>query len=346
MKKSINKKASKRKPFRHLRQYDRDRIQALLDSGHKQEEIANIIDFDPGALSREINKRKTKDGRYIATVAQHKAGVKRTNSKSQGMKIEACPEIRERIIRELESKQHRSPDEIAGRMKLEGVTPTISTKSIYRWLYSRWGQQYCKYLCTRRYKKKKQKENKTKREMIPNRKSIRIRPIEGIHAEGDLFVSPTKTQTQRSGAVFIVPLTKLVVGTMVENKKPSTFRWAVRRTIKDVAIDDLTLDNGIENREHEKFVLPAYFCDPHSPWQKPHVEGFIGLIRRWFIPKKTDLKDVSEEQFQEYLYILNNKHRKSLGYRSAYEVSLECGIIQKKTAFSGAIINQKSCISV
>lgn len=107
MKKIINKKASKRKPFRHLRQLDRDRIQALLDSGHKQEEIAHIIDFDPGALSREINKRKTIDGKYIATVAEHKASVKRSMSKSQGMKIEFCPEIRERIIRELESKQHR-----------------------------------------------------------------------------------------------------------------------------------------------------------------------------------------------------------------------------------------------
>lgn len=230
-------------------------------------------------------------------------------------------------------------------MRLEGITPTISTKSIYRWLYSRWGQQYCKYLCTKRYKKRKYLK-KTKREMIPNRKSIHTRPIEGIHAEGDLFVSPTKTQTQRSGAVIIIPNTKLVLGTMIENKKPSTFRWAVRRTIKDILIDDLTLDNGIENREHEQFILPAYFCDPHSPWQKPHIEGFIGLIRRWFIPKKTDLKDVSEEQFQEYLYILNNKHRKSLGYRSAYEVSLKCGIIQKKTAFSGELINSKSCISV
>jgi len=340
MKKENEKKRKKKRSFRHLKQPDRDRIQALLSSGHNQEEIAGILDFDPGAISREINKRKTKDDRYIATVAQHKAGIKRSNSKAQGMKIEAHPELRERIINELKSKQHRSPDEISGRMELERIIPRVSAKSIYRWLYSRWGQQYCCYLCTKRYKKRKQKK-KTKREMIPNRKSIHLRPAEGIHAEGDLFVSPTKTGTQRSGAVFIIPDTKFVFGTMVENKKPAAFKQAVREKTKEINIDDLTLDNGIENREHEQFGLPAYFCDPHSPWQKPHIEGFIGLERRWFLPKKTDLKNVTEEEFQEHLFILNNKYRKSLGYRSAYEVSMERGIIQKKPAFSGQTLTAK-----
>lgn len=335
------KKHKKKRHFRHFNQSDRDRIQALLSSGHKQEEIAEILDFDPGAISREINRRKTKDGRYIAIVAQRKAGVKRTNSKAQGMKIESHPALRERIISELSGRQRRSPDEIAGRMVLEGITPRVSAKSIYRWLYSRWGQQYCRYLCTRRYKRKKQREKRTKREMIPNRKSIHIRPVAGVHAEGDLFVSPTKTGTQRSGAVFIVPDTKLAVGTMIENKKPASFKQAVRKINDEINIDDLTLDNGIENREHEQFGINTYFCDPHSPWQKPHIEGFIGLIRRWFLPKKTDLKNVTEEEFQENLLILNNKYRKSLGYRSAYEVSLERGIIQKKPVISGQTLTAK-----
>lgn len=340
MKKTNEKKRKKKRHFRHLNQSDRDRIQALLNFGHKQKEIAKILHFDPGAISREINKRKTKDGKYVATVAQHKAGVKRSNSKAQGMKVEDHPELRAHIIKELKSKQHRSPDEIAGRMEIEGIIPRVSAKSIYRWLYSRWGQQYCCYLCTKRYKKRKQKK-KTKREMIPNRKSIHIRPTEGVHAEGDLFVSPTKTGTQRSGAVFIIPDTKLVLGTMIENKKPASFRRTVIEKTKQINIDDITLDNGIENREHEQFGLPAYFCDPRSPWQKPHVEGVIGLLRRWFIPKRTDLKYVTEEEFQKHLHVLNNKYRKSLGYRSAYEVSLERGIIQKKPAFSGQTLTAK-----
>ena len=128
---------------------------------------------------------------------------------------------------------------------------------------------------------------------------------------------------------------------MIENKKPAVMKQAVRKMTMALDIDDATFDNGIENREHEQFGLPTYFCDPHSPWQKPHVENGIGLVRRWFIPKKTDLKNVSEDQLQNYLHILNNKYRRSLGYRSAYEVSLKRGIIQKMPVFNGQTLTAK-----
>ena len=165
--------------------------------------------------------------------------------------------------------------------------------------------------------------------MIPDRIPLGKRPKRGIHAEGDLFVSPTKTGSQNSGAIICVPDSKLLAGTMIENKKPASMKQAVKDIVSNLDIDDLTFDNGIENKEHKQFGLPVYFCDPHHPWQKPHVENGIGLIRRWFIPKKTDLKKIPEQRFQRYLCILNGKYRKSLGYKSAYEVSLERGIIQK-----------------
>jgi IS30 family transposase len=326
MKKQIREKRKKKRHFRHLKQADRDRIEALLNAGHKQEEISKILDFDAGAISREVNKRKRKNGKYSALTAQLKARAKRLNSKHPGMKIEEYPELREQIIKGL--KNHRSPDEIAGRMKRKKQNPRAGTNAIYKWMYSAWGQAYCPLLCTKRYRPRKQKK-KTKREMIPNRISIDKRPKRGIHAEGDLFISPTKTGSQNSGAIICVPASKLLVGTMIENKKPAVMKRAVKSMVSDLSIDDLTFDNGIENKEHEQFELPVYFCDPHSPWQKPHVENSIGLVRRWFIPKGTDLKNVSEEQFQDCLHILNGKYRKSLGYRSAYEVSLKRGIIQK-----------------
>jgi len=101
------------------------------------------------------------------------------------------------------------------------------------------------------------------------------------------------------------------------------------RSLKPISADLMILDNGIENKNHKNFPLDSYFCDPHSPWQKPHVEGDIGLLRKWFIPKGTDLRKVSEKQLQGYFHILNGKYRKSLGYASAYEVSLKRGIIKE-----------------
>lgn len=316
----------KKKCFRHLNQFDRDRIEAMLDAGCQQKEIAGVLWVDKSAISREIKERKRKSGRYEATAAQLKANIKRSNSKYQGMKIEKHPELRARIIDGL--KQFRSPNEIAGRMKRERVSPSVNANAIYKWLYSVWGLPYCRYLCTKRYRKKKQKRT-AKREMIPNRISLKQRPKRGEHGEGDIFVSPIKSGVRQSGALICTPSVQLLSGTMIENRKPATMARAVKKITKDISIDDLTLDNGIENKLHQQFGIPTYFADPRSPWQKPHIENGIGLVRRWFIPKKTNLMNISENQFQSYLHILNSKYRKSLGYRSAYEAALERGIIQK-----------------
>ena len=165
----------KRKHFRHLGQKDRDRIEALLQTGHKQKEIAEILQVDKGTISREITKRRRKNGRYEATMAQMKASVRRSNSKFQGMKVEKCPELREYLITEL--KNHRSPDEIAGRMRAEKRKNRIGTNAIYKWVYSAYGHAYGKYLCTRRYRPKKQKRSAVQRTMIPNRIGIAKRPL-------------------------------------------------------------------------------------------------------------------------------------------------------------------------
>ena len=130
----MNKKIKRRRSFRHLNQSDRDRIEALLRAGHRQKRMAEILKIDPGTVSREINKRKRKDGRYEADTAQHKARVKRSNSKYQGMKIEQYPDLKATIVAEL--KNHRSPDEIAGRMEREKLKIRVGANAIYKWLYS------------------------------------------------------------------------------------------------------------------------------------------------------------------------------------------------------------------
>jgi IS30 family transposase len=319
------KKILGRRPFKHLGQKERDRIEGMLEVGFTQTSIAKVLGVHKSTLSREL-ERKRVDGRYEALNAEHKAGNKRRASKYQGMKIEKYPKLREYLISELQKK--RSPDEIAGRMKLLDMSPRIGGKAIYRWLYSSHGQAYCRYLCTKRYRIKKQTQ-KVKRMMIKDRVSVTERPLLGIHAEGDLFVSSRRSGTVRSGALLCIQSTKLMVGKMIVNRRPLTMTKAVNHLVEDLPITDITLDNGIENKDHRHWSIPAYFADPHAPWQKPLVESSIGLLRRWFIPKRTDLTKVSEKQYQEYLHILNGKYRKSLGYCSAYEVSLERGMIQK-----------------
>ena len=313
-------------------QKDRDRIEALLGTLHTQTEIASILKVDKGTISREIRKRRRKNGRYEATAAQLKASIRRSNSKFQGMKVEKYPDLREHVIAEL--KKCRSPDEIAGRMKAEKRENRVGTNAIYKWLYSLHGQPYAKYLCTKRYKPKKQKEPATKRTMISNRISIHMRPLGATnktrygHFEGDTIVAPKKSGNTESVAVSAERITKLFLGTKIPSLSPIHMQAAVEYMHAEVLMNSLTMDNGIENRSHGSWGLPVFFADPHAPWQKPLVENTIGLLRRWFMPKGTDFAQIPESRLQHYFSTINHKYRKSLKYKSAYEVALLHGIIK------------------
>lgn len=320
-----------RKRFRHLGAGDRDRIEALLQEGHRQKTIAGILKVDPSTISREIRRRR-KDGRYDADTAEHKARVKRSNSKYQGMKVEGNRELRMYVIRELQAT--RSPDEIAGRMRRDRRPGAASKDAVYHWLYSAWGARYTHLLCTKRWRRRKQKRPRAARVMIPERVSIHARPRGAAnrtrygHFEGDTAVAAKRAKNTEAVAVAAERKSKLFLATRIPSLAPSQMTGAVARFARAARMATLTLDNGIENRDHRAWMVRSFFADPHSPWQKPVVENGIGLLRRWFFPKGTDWAGVSEERLQEAVAVINNKYRKSLGYQNALEVASAHGIIQ------------------
>lgn len=314
-----------RNSFVHLDFRARDRIEALWRKGHEQTEIANILGVHKSTVSREILKRKRQDGTYSATIAEHKALVKREDSKYQGMKIERNPTLRKHIISEL--KDHQSPECIAGNMRKTGYTPRVSSDAIYRWLRSSFGQRYCKYLCTKRYRKKPHSEAR-ERHIIPNMTSIHNIPCDpGLVTEGDTFLSPKKV-SKTSAVVVVWRETKLLKGDLVKSLRPIHTTRVMKKIHSENKSDLMILDQGGENREHEKFGVLSFFCDSASPRQKPLIENSISQLRKWFWPKGTDLSKISREEFQEKIEIMNNKYKKSLHYRSANEVSREYGIIK------------------
>lgn len=315
-----------RKKFQQLTQSDRDRIQSLLRAKHTQAEIAEVLQVNKGTISREISRRKRKNGQYDATTAQLKADQKRRLAKYQGMKVEQNPKLKIYIIGQLESGQ--SPDAISGRMKREHLPFFASKNAIYAWLYSVWGQQCCSLLCAQRYRPKKQKEPAPKHQMIPDRISFRDIKIP-IRSEADQVVSSRNTAAI---AVAVVRESKRIVAVKVKNHTPRAMQQAMRRLNDQADLGQTITDNGIENKSHTLWGIPVCFADPHAPWQKPLVEQSIGLLRRWFFPKKsTDWNLVSRIQLGNAVAMLNGKYRKSLGYQSADEVASAHAIIKKRT---------------
>jgi IS30 family transposase len=102
---------------------------------------------------------------------------------------------------------------------------------------------------------------------------------------------------------------------------------AHKKVVDSHKVLSMTFDNGIENKKHQSLGVPTFFCDPYSSWQKGGVENVNKMIRR-FVPKGTNLSSLSIEYIQWVEDTINNKPRKSLGYRSALEVATKAGIIK------------------
>jgi len=102
MQRQKSKKKSNKK-YKHLTKIDRFEIEALLERGLKQYEIAKALKVNKSTISREL-KRKKVNGIYNGKVAHHKAKIKRSNSKWQGVKIEKDKFLIEFIEKSLKEK--------------------------------------------------------------------------------------------------------------------------------------------------------------------------------------------------------------------------------------------------
>lgn len=331
----------------HLKQFDRDRIQAMKDAGMKQCDIAKVMGRNPSVICNEIkrNRRRirsrggNKDGPYEASVANHKAYVRRRESKHQGMKIREYKDLENYITTRL--KKGWSPDEISGRMKLENQPFYASKDLIYAWLYSVWGQNYTKYLYQKRDKKRKRKPKKTEKVMIPNRVGIELRPKEannGLnfgHFEGDTIVSgknSTGSLSKESLVVVYERKAKYIAARKIKSLSPKQLNLGIKKILDNLnQKETMTLDNGIENIDHEELGIDTYFCDAYSSWQKPGVENANKMIRQ-YIPKGSDISCFPHQYVTMIIQRINNKPRKSLGYKTPMEVMLENNLLNKKRA--------------
>jgi transposase, IS30 family len=319
-----------------LKKSEREEIEILLGKGYSHHEIGRSLGRSHNSISYEVRENGGVLG-YNAQNAHQYATTRRHDTKKEWSKIEHSKEMRQYIILSLE--KHWNPDEISGRMRKEKKPWYASKTAIYDWLWSVYGQQYCVHLYSGRYHKKK-RVKKTERVMIPERVGIEDRCLGADnrtrygHWEYDTIVSRKgctgglSVGSERKG--------KLVVATVVKSMSTSEHMEAVQTQINIYKTVSVTMDNGIENKQHRSLGVPTFFCEPYSSWQKGGVENANKMIR-YFFPKGTNFREVSQKRVDEAVSFINNKPRKSLGYKTALEVSRACGMMIEKSIIKNLI---------
>jgi transposase, IS30 family len=95
------------------------------------------------------------------------------------------------------------------------------------------------------------------------------------------------------------------------------------RGLPEDARRSVTFDRGSEFAGYavldRELAVEAYFCDPHSPWQKGGVENLNGRARR-FLPRESPPEALVRVRLRRLADRLNGTPRRCLGYRTPREV--------------------------
>lgn len=323
-----------------------------MREGKSRQFIADKLDRSKSSVSDEI-KQNSVVGVYNAKKAHHKAYVKRKYSKVQSLKVAKCFRLRDFV--ETNIKDDQSPEAIAGRIKnVEKNLPSVSTKAIYKFVYSVYGRQIERHL----YHKAVKKRGGPKRDrsvLIDGRTTIEQRPkriqrrMEFGHYEGD-FIESGK-DGKGSLLVLVERKTRYPFIKYLENRDTATVNRAAAELLTGLPVESLTIDNDISFQKHKELseVLQAaiYFCHPQSPHEKGTVENRNKAIRR-YVKKRSDLSEYPASYFAMVEEKLRTRFMKCLNYKMPKEVfGAELKKQQKTPLLSGATrIESREIISL
>jgi transposase, IS30 family len=314
--------------YRHFTLEDRCAIARLREDGQSIRQIAAALGRAPSSISREI-ARNTGHGDAVAYKPAYADDIA-WSRRWRGSRLERDAPLRALVLTLLATAW--SPEQIAGRLKLENCPQGISHESIYRFIHAqikRTKDYSWRHLLPRGKSKRglPPPHNKSIKS-IKNRVSIHQRPKSVMarksfgHWEADLL------HPQKSGAAILVAnerksrytLLAKLDGKHAEPVADQLTKWL--EPLPKNRKRSVTHDNGTEFACHHKLNqinIQTFFCDPHKPWQKGSVENTNGRIRR-FIPRGTDPSSFSNHDLQILAKRLNNTPRKCLGFRTPEEI--------------------------
>jgi IS30 family transposase len=306
--------------YTHLTREERYQIYALMKAGHKQVEIAELLERSESTISRELARNRGGRG-YRPKQAQCMADDRRA------MNARTIDEATWQFALARLQEQW-SPDQISKHAE-------ISIETVYQRVYadkkaggSLWKQLRCQKQRKKRYGKM------DRRGMMPNRRSIEDRPaiVEARSRIGDWEADTVIGKSHRQAIVSIVERKSgFTLIRKVERKTALAVSQAMVGLLKphQKKVHTITSDNGREFAGHEEIAsgLKAdfYFAHPYSSWERGTNENTNGLIRQYF-PKNRDFTTITQQEIDIAMERLNNRPRKRLGYKTPNQVFFKSGV--------------------
>ena len=312
--------------YRHLTREERCQIYALRKSGLSDSAVALQLGRDRVTVWREVRRNSGERG-YRHGQAQGKAEARRSAASSVPRKMtpERWAHVEGRLA------EGWSPEQIAGRLRLEGVW-TVGRQWIYEHVKADRKAKGSLFLPLRRRGRKPNWKGgrHSGRGHIPGRVDIPERPEEVGKKErvGDWEADTIIGRGNVGALVSLVDrASKFVLLQRVGRRTADAVSAAMLELLLPsvTPVHTITADNGREFAGHrgvaEALGAAFLFATPQHSWERGLNEHTNGLVRQ-YLPKGTDLRGITDAQVRAVQDRLNSRPRRSLGYRTPVEVLL------------------------
>lgn len=313
--------------YQHITENERYQIYALRKAQHTISDIARLLNRHKSTISRELARNRGLRGyrpqqaNRLATQRRHQASARPRIAASIWLYVEAG------------LREEWSPEQISGWL-LDQALGCVSHERIYQYVYSdkAHGGDLHHYLRCQKQRRKRYGAGYSRRGQLIGRVGIEQRPLCVDRREriGD-WEGDTVIGRHHRGAILslVERKSQLVRLALLPDRKADRVGRAIKQCLQPLAdqVHTLTLDNGKEFAEHRRITaqlqLPIYFADPYCAWQRGLNEQINGLIRQ-YVPKSTDLSTLTWRDIRHIENRLNNRPRKSLGFKTPNEVFFGC----------------------
>jgi IS30 family transposase len=297
----------------------RENLAIGLNLGQSMSAIAKEIGVNKSTVSREV-RRNGCENTYSGVNAQS-AYQKRREKCRRRLKLSDTV-LRQKLCTAI--LKTWSPEQAVNRLKLDVSVPTV-----YRAIWEGRLPRVTPKDLRHKGKRRKSSNVEETRGKIPDTVPMQARPKSADsrsrygHFEGDTVLG------RKGGSCLLTMVdrkSRFLIAGKLDGKTAAEVERVSARVMQGITVRSVTVDNGKEFACHkemkEKLGVGIYFAPARQPWQRGTNENTNGLLRE-FIPKGKSMDDMTQQQLDNFVRIINNRPRKCLGWRTPLEVHLK-----------------------